>query len=93
MSIEVFFSGEALPTISAFERSVLFVHISSMHLKSGLSVEYFAAELAFESVLTGVVEEVCFETTSLYELLPTIRAFVWTDSRVDSHMSVECALQ
>ena len=93
MSIEVFFSGKTLSTISALERSVFFVDISGVHLESGLSVEYFTAKLAFESILSGVVEEVRFETSGLYELFSTIRAFVRTDSGVDSHMPVECTLQ
>lgn len=93
MAIKIFFSGETFTTFCALKWSVLFVDITGMHLKSSLSVKDLSAELAFESILSRVIEEVCLETSRLYELLSTIRTLMGTDSGMDSHMSVESAFE
>lgn len=89
MTVKIFLSGKLFVTLLTLEWSLLIVHVSNVHLETGFAVEDLVATVTTEAVFTGMVEHVRLQTTSLNELFVTMRAFVWSDTSVNSHVPVQ----
>jgi hypothetical protein len=93
MAIQVFLPSELLWTIRAFKWFLLFMNITSVHLKSCFPVEDFVTVVTLESIFPRVIEHMSLESSDLDELLLTVRTLMGSDSSVNSHVTIESSLQ